>query len=78
MKSTHPMTTGVSRVLMLSIRYLPMPGMAKTVSHRTVVTPSRLPNWIPMTVMTGMRAFLSAWLMMTFRSTCPLPRAVRM
>lgn len=49
--------------------------MEKIVST-TTTPPMRRPNWLPMTVMMGMRAFASAWPKMTLRSGRPLLHAV--
>jgi hypothetical protein len=59
-----------------SISHLPMPGQAKIVSVR-IAPASSVPTCSPMTVMTGIRAFRSAWMPMTRNGDSPLARAVR-
>ncbi len=72
---TDPCTIGKSRSAIASIMSLPTPLIAKTCSV-IIVPPSKNPKFIPITVMTGIIAFLIQWTNTTTFSLTPFALAV--
>jgi len=73
--TTEAKTVGVSFCLIASTSSLPTPGHENTVSVKTA-PPNKYPNCNPITVITGIKAFLRACLLITFFSATPFALAV--